>query len=119
MARAAPPERLETRAQRRLCRDRAPPMEVMRGAPVHGHAPDDRDEEICRHSRNQGTTGRPARAHCTLQWISLRTRHSKPGEALQAWRGSPSLASLAEGKPSARDLSSRGHKAKGSARPPA
>ena len=48
MAQAAPPERLETRAQRRLCRDRAPHVEVMRGAPVRGHAPAGRGEEICR-----------------------------------------------------------------------
>ena len=34
----------------------------------------------CRHSGNQGTTGRPARAHDTLQKISSRTRLSKPGE---------------------------------------
>ena len=46
----------------------------------------------CRHSGNQGTTGRPARAHNPLQKISLRTRLSKPGGAPQAWRGSPSLA---------------------------
>ena len=46
----------------------------------------------CRRSGNQGTTSRPTRAHDTLQKISLRTRLSKPGEALQAWRGSSSLA---------------------------
>ena len=34
----------------------------------------------CRHSGNQGTTGRPARAHDTLQKILPRTRLSKPGE---------------------------------------
>ena len=90
-----------------------------------------------RHRGNQGTSGRPARAHNTLQKISLRTRHSKPGEpregsplardlssrgnqALQAWRASWRVF------PSARDLSSRGHqdippriKPKGSARPSA
>ena len=36
----------------------------------------------CRHSGNQGTTGRPARAHYIVGGISLRTRRSKPGEAL-------------------------------------
>ena len=35
---------------------------------------------LCRHSGNQGTTGRPARAHNTLQKILLRTRLSNPGE---------------------------------------
>ena len=40
-------------------------------------------------------------------------RISMPGAALHAWRG------LAKGFSSARDLSSRGHQAKGSARPPA
>ena len=70
-------------------------------------------QSACRHSGNQGTTGRPARAHKILQKISLRTRLSQPGEALQAWRGSSGLATLAKGKPSARDLSSRGHQAEG------
>ena len=51
--------------------------------------------------------------------FSLRTRLSQPVEALQAWRRSSSLATLAKGQPSARDLSSRGHRAKGSVRPPA
>ena len=60
----------------------------------------------CRHSGNQGTTGRPSRAHKTLQ------RNFSKGQALQASRGSPSLVSLSKGKPSARDLSSRGHQAK-------
>src|SRR5680860_7084 len=69
--------------------------------------------QLCRHSGNQGTTDRPARAHKILQKISLRTRLSKPGEALQAWRASPRVF------PSARDLSSRGHQAEGPARPPA
>ena len=34
----------------------------------------------CRHNGNQGTTGRPAKAHNTLQKVSLRTRLSKPGD---------------------------------------
>ena len=62
---------------------------------------------------NQGTTGRPARAHDAFQKISSRTRLSKPGEPR-------------EGFLFARDLPSRGHlrcsariKPKGSARPPA
>ena len=38
-------------------------------------------EACCRHSGNQGTTGRPARAHYIVSKISLRTRLSKPGEA--------------------------------------
>ena len=46
----------------------------------------------CQHSGNQGTMGRPARAHITLQ------RNFAKDQALQAWRGSPSLASLAKGK---------------------
>ena len=50
----------------------------------------------CRHSGNQGTTGRPARAHDILRKISLRTRLSKPGEPR-------------EGFLLARDLSMRGH----------
>ena len=58
----------------------------------------------CRHSGNQGTTGRPAKAQDTLQKISLRTRLSKPGEprrgfslgeARQAWGASPGLESPA------------------------
>ena len=51
----------------------------------------------CQHSGNQGTTGWPARAHSPLQKISLRTRLSKPGEALQAWRAPPRVFSLGEG----------------------
>ena len=39
----------------------------------------------CRHNGNQGTTGRPARAHDTLQKISLRTRLFKPGEPRQGF----------------------------------
>ena len=50
----------------------------------------------CRRSGNQGTTSRPTRAHDTLQKISLRTRLSKPSEALQAWRGSPSPERLSK-----------------------
>ena len=58
----------------------------------------------CRHSGNQGTTGRPARAHDTFQKISLRTRLSKPGEPREGH------LLLAEGFSSVRDhLSSRGH----------
>ena len=34
----------------------------------------------CRHSGNQGTTGRPAKAQDNLQKISPKTRLSKPGE---------------------------------------
>ena len=64
---------------------------------IHGHTPADcqhggyspTPDCFCRHSGNQGTTGRPATAHDTLLKISLRTRRS-------------SLVSLA------RDLSSRG-----------
>ena len=37
--------------------------------------------DYCRHSGNQGTTGRPARARYIVEEISLRTRRSKPGEA--------------------------------------
>ena len=44
---------------------------------------------------------------------------SAKDQALQAWRGSPSLTSLTKGKPSARHLSLRGRQAKGLARPPA
>ena len=35
-------------AQRQWCRDRAPPVEVMRGAPVRGRAPADGGEKIYR-----------------------------------------------------------------------
>ena len=45
---AALPERLGTPAQRRWCRDRAPPAEVVRGAVVCGRVLADRGEEICR-----------------------------------------------------------------------
>ena len=43
----------------------------------------EKSTELCRHSGNQGTTGRPVRAHNILQKISLRTRLSKPGETRQ------------------------------------
>ena len=49
----------------------------------------------CLHSGNQGTTGRPARAHNTHQEISLRTRLSKPGEAPMTGEASPRSFPLA------------------------
>ena len=58
----------------------------------------------CRHSGNQGTTGRPARAHYIVGEISLRTRRSKPNEPCRGIF------------PSTRDLSSRGRQAEGLAR---
>ena len=51
----------------------------------------------CRHSGNQGTTGRPARAHKIPQKISLRTRLSKPGEPREGSFSSPRVSSLGEG----------------------
>ena len=71
----------------------------------------------CRHSGNQGTTGRPARAHNTLQKISLRTRLSKPGEPREGFfpREGPLLERASRMLPS---ISPR-IKPKGSARPPA
>ena len=83
----------------------------------------------CRHSGNQGTTGRPARAHDVLRKISLRTRLSKPGEPREGFpsRGTSPRENIKEaasdsakdglfkpgepreGFPLARDLSSRGH----------
>ena len=61
---------------------------------------------FCRHSGNQGTTGRPATAHYNFRKIPLRTRLSKPGEALMP------------GEVSTR-IPSGGDHAKGLARPPA
>ena len=40
---------------------------------------------LCRHSGNQGTTGRPARVQDTFLNISLRTRLSRPGEPREGW----------------------------------
>ena len=47
----------------------------------------------CRHSGNQGTTGRPARAHDILQKILLRTRLSKPGEPREGFSLARDLSS--------------------------
>ena len=59
----------------------------------------------CRHSGNQGTIGRPARAHNILQKISLRTRLSKPGKPRE---GFSSARDLTKPKGSARTFASRG-----------
>ena len=61
----------------------------------------------CRHNGNQGTMDRPAKAHNTLQEISLRTRLSKPGEPPHACRG------LDRDFYPERNLSSRGHHTRG------
>ena len=81
---------------------------------THGHTPADcqrggyspTPDCFCRHSGNQGTTGRPARAHYNFRKISLRTRLSKPGEVFMLGETST-------------EIPSRGDHAKGLARPPA